>query len=188
MEKIKGFEIISIIAIILSPIIAVGITTYIQNKESKRKDKMEIFKILMTGRLYGWDIASVHALNTLEIVFSDEKDVIKQWKNYYEAACSGTNIQIQQYKLLEEIAKSLGYKDKISWESIQNPYIPTWLSERMENERKYTEGQLSQAELAKEIIEALRNGTLSLEQLFPINRTSEFFGDLLKRNSNSKAE
>lgn len=130
-------EAINILAVIISPIIAVLITKYLQNKENKRKDKIEIFKILMTGRIYGWDIASVHALNIIEIVFSEDKNVISQWKNYYNATCTDDyqNIKIQQTKLLEEIGKTLGYKDKISWESIEKPYIPKWLDERMRKEK-----------------------------------------------------
>lgn len=73
----------------------------------------------MTERIYGWDIASVHALNIVEIVFFEDKNVISQWKNYYNATCTDNhqNMKIQQTKLLEEIEKTLGYKDKISWET-----------------------------------------------------------------------
>ena len=131
-------EIIGILAVIFSPIIAVLVTKYIQDRENKRKDKMEIFKVLMTGRIYpGWDIASVHALNIIEIVFSEDKNVISQWKNYYNATCTDNyqNIKIQQTKLLEEIGKTLGYKEKISWETIEKPYIPKWLDERITKEK-----------------------------------------------------
>lgn len=150
-------EVIGILAVVVSPVIAVLITKYLQNKENKRKDKIEIFKTLMTGRIYGWDIASVHALNIIEIVFSEDKNVISQWKNYYNAACTDNykNIKIQQTKLLEEIGKALGYKDKISWESIEKPYIPRWLDERMEQEKKYVDGQVLQAEAAKMMKELL---------------------------------
>lgn len=156
-------EAINILAVIVSPIIAVLITKYLQNKENKRKDKIEIFKILMTGRIYGWDIASIHALNIIEIVFSEDKNVISQWKNYYSATCTDDyqNIKIQQTKLLEEIGKTLGYKDKISWESIEKPYIPRWLDERMMKERKYIDGQVSQAEVINMIKESLEKGEVS---------------------------
>ena len=43
-------NIINIIAIVLSPIIAVLITRYLSIRTDKKKDKMEIFKILMATR------------------------------------------------------------------------------------------------------------------------------------------
>ena len=150
-------EIINILAVIFSPIIAILITRHLQNRENKRKDKMEIFKILMTGRLYGWDIASIHALNSIEIIFSEDKNVIEQWKKYYASTRTVDikNMQTQQFKLLEEIANSLGYKDKISWETIQNPYIPQWLAEKMEKEKTYIKGQVCQAEILNILYEKL---------------------------------
>ncbi len=35
--------------------------------------------------------------------------------------------KIPNTQLLEEISNSLGYKNKITWESIQNPYVPNGL-------------------------------------------------------------
>lgn len=43
-------------------------------------------------------------------------------------------IQNAQYKLLETIAKSLGYKDKVTWETIQNPYIPDGLMRQQQEQ------------------------------------------------------
>lgn len=37
------------------------------------------------------------------------------------------------YKLLESMAASLGYKDTISWEDIQNPYIPNGMATAFDN-------------------------------------------------------
>ena len=50
-------------------------------------------------------------------------------------------IEQAQYKLLESMAIALGYKDKITWETIQNPYIPDGLVIQLEaqktSQRKY---------------------------------------------------
>ena len=52
-------------------------------------------------------------------------------------------IEHAQYKLLEEIANSLGYKDKITWKTIQNPYIPkglmTQLREQQNSKQTYNQ-------------------------------------------------
>ena len=39
---------------------------------------MQIFKILMTSRIFGWTNESVQAMNLIDIVFADDKDVRKQ--------------------------------------------------------------------------------------------------------------
>lgn len=73
-------SIVNLIAIVVIPIVAVIIGQMLQNRAQKRNDKIQIFKILMTSRVYGWTNESVQALNLLEIVFADDKAVCKQWK------------------------------------------------------------------------------------------------------------
>jgi len=64
-------------------------------------------------------------------VFVDDKTVREAWKDLYDKYCVQNpdetqlrKIQNAQYKLLETISESLGYKDKVTWETIQNPYVP----------------------------------------------------------------
>ena len=45
---------INIAAIILMPVLSVIIGQKLQDRAKKRQDKMEIFKALMTSRVYGW--------------------------------------------------------------------------------------------------------------------------------------
>lgn len=47
-------EWVNLVAVIIIPILAVIIAQYLQNRSEKRKDKMQIFKVLMTSRIYGW--------------------------------------------------------------------------------------------------------------------------------------
>ena len=46
------------------------------------------------------------------------------------------------------MAHSLGYKDKVTWETIQNPYVPKWMVESAQMQREYENGQLEWAKLA----------------------------------------
>ena len=124
-------DILNLIAIIVIPIVAVLIGQHLQNRAEIRKDKMHIFKVLMTSRIYGWTQESVLCLNIIDIVFSDDENVRNAWKDLYDKYCVQNpdetqlkKIQNAQYKLLDTMANSLGYKDKVSWETIQNPYIP----------------------------------------------------------------
>ena len=61
-------DILNLIAIIVIPIVAVLIGQHLQNRAEIRKDKMHIFKVLMTSRIYGWTQESVHCLNIISLL------------------------------------------------------------------------------------------------------------------------
>lgn len=52
-------DIINIIAIIISPIVAVIVGQYLQTKSKKPEDKLEIFKTLMVSRGLGGGLQRV---------------------------------------------------------------------------------------------------------------------------------
>lgn len=66
-----SMEIINLIALIVVPIAAVYIGQKLQDREQKRKDKIQIFKILMTSRIFGWTNDSVQAMNLIDVVFAN---------------------------------------------------------------------------------------------------------------------
>ena len=136
-------DIFNLLAIIIIPIVAVLIGQHLQNRAEIRKDKMQIFKTLMTSRIYGWTPESVNCLNIIDIVFADDKTVREAWKNLYDKYCVQNpnetqlkKIQNAQYKLLETMANSLGYKNKVTWETIQNPYIPDGMVKQWNEQAK----------------------------------------------------
>ena len=162
----KLAEILNLIAIIIIPIIAVLIGQWLQTRSEKRKDKMRIFKTLMTSRVYGWTQESVHCLNIIDIVFADDKKVRNAWKDLYDKYCVQNpdesqlkKIETAQYKLLETMAVSLGYKDKVTWETIQNPYIP--------------KGMLRQIEAQNQSQQAYNNLLLNMQQMMPQSKNPE---------------
>lgn len=151
---------INTIAIIFIPVIAVLIGQWLQKREKQRDDKMQIFRILMTYRFYGWTNESVYALNILDIVFSKDKKVLEQWKIYKDRLTiekpTDTDIkkiEIEKYKLLEIIAKSLNYD--ISWETIQNPYLPQGMVNNLLQQQNY---QNMQSEVMEKFKDLLTNG------------------------------
>ncbi len=159
-------DVLNLIAIIVIPIAAVLIGQWLQNRSEKRKDKMQIFKTLMTSRIYGWTQDSVYCMNIIDIVFADDKKVCNAWKDLYDKYCVQNpdetqlkKIQNAQYKLLETMAISLGYKDKITWETIQNPYIP--------------KGMLQQIETQSQFQQAYNKILLDMQQMMPKNNKSE---------------
>ena len=137
------------IVIIAAPIISVWVAQKLQDRARKRQDKMEIFRTLMTNRIYDWTPQAVYALNSIDIVFSDDDKVRQQWKKYYDTLCVENatetelkKMKIEKDKLLETMANSLGYKDKISWETIQNPYLPKGMVISMNQQQQFQAGQL----------------------------------------------
>ena len=148
-------DVLNLIAIIIAPIAAVLIGQWLQNRSERRKDKLDIFKSLMIER-NGWSSESVRALNIIDIVYADDTNVRMRWKEYYDRLCienpSDTDlkkIKTAQEKLLEAMAVSLGYKDTVTWETIQNPYVPKGMIEAEQMQREYQNGQLAWAKLAE---------------------------------------
>lgn len=160
--------IINAVAIIAIPIIAVVIGQKLQDRDHRRKDKLDIFKILMMNRCMGWSYESTRALNIIDIVFADDEDVRTKWGEYYTLLCIQNPNEMQkkqkqtaQDKLLEAMAKSLGYKDQVTWDKIQNPYIPQGMVDAINQQSVIQAGQ---EKLAGMIDFFARSATQSQEQ------------------------
>ena len=130
---------LNIIAVVLAPVIAVWVGQKLQDRAEKRKDKMSVFKAIMTDR-YGWSRETVLALNSIPIVFANDKAVRDAWKEYYKCLCiqEPNPMGLKQrsealYKLLENMASTLGYDGTINWNDIQNPYIPRGMASSFDN-------------------------------------------------------
>ena len=147
--------IVNVIAIITIPLVAVYIGQFLQNKAEKRKDKMQIFQCLMTKRITGWaGLDAVNALNSIDIVFSDCEAVRKQWAvllSKYRRDITAQEQYREQCKLLELMANDLGYKDKITWDIIQNPYYPEGLAKQIEINSQILDGQVAWANAAGQL-------------------------------------
>lgn len=135
-------EILNLIAIIVIPIAAVIIGQSLQDRSEKRKDKMEIFKTLIYARIYGWTTDSVKAMNLIEIVFSDDKDVCNRWKAYYKEMCIQSteqshleNMGAKQNELIQAMGRALGYNDDFTLEVLQHPYMPEGMSAQIARQR-----------------------------------------------------
>jgi len=148
--------IVNILAVVISPIVAVYIGRWLQERSEKRKEKWIILKTLMSSRDV-WNQESVYALNIIDIVFSDDEKVVKCWREYYDKVCidsltdnDNRKINNAKFKLLEAMAASLGYGDKITWESIQNPYKLKWM---VDEEKLRKDFQISQIKITNKINE-----------------------------------
>lgn len=131
-------------------------------KGIERKDKMYIFSVLMRDRGLGWTDESIKVLNLIDIVFVDDLSVRNQWKEYFNSLALDVSIDInfkkmetEKFKLLEIMSNSLGYKEKITWEHIQNPYVPKWKVDYIKGENEYRENQ---SKIMQNAVESIRRG------------------------------
>jgi hypothetical protein len=77
-----------ILATILSPLIAVRVTEYLNRGRQSRDEQLRIFRTLMTTRASTLDVAHVQALNTIDVAFNGKSSkleaVRRQWKQYLD--------------------------------------------------------------------------------------------------------
>lgn len=167
-------SIINIVAIIDVPILAVVIGQNLQDRSEKRKDKIYVFRHLMSYRSFGYtDQLSVNMLNMVPIVFYKDEAVIEKYNIYIKSLNikpedieqKTKEIDDNKTKMLEEMAKALKYKN-INWELIQNPYIPVGLLNHIEQENIFKQGQVSLAKMVSEKMneEKQTNGKVSAKK------------------------
>ena len=104
-----AWTIINILAVLLSPIIALWISNIVQERKEKRKEKMQILKILMTQRFSVKNIEYVNALNLIDVVFVDSKDIRSAYKNLYNEYASTIDLNNENNRQIfqEKIKKLL---------------------------------------------------------------------------------
>ena len=157
---------INILAIVLSPIVAVGITVWLTQRNEKRKEKMEVFKQLMISRVCASTEDYVKTVNSIDVIFADSKEVRKAWKDLFdEYSNKDSDLDKCRYKhtkLIEAVAQDLGYKNKLEWsEIISNVYIPRWLIETWEQNNVVKEGQKNFAKVMETAAKSLLNENTS---------------------------
>jgi len=114
-------------------------TVWYQNRKEKRDKKVEIFEKLVSTQAM-LDYGKVRALNSIEIVFYGCDDVVSAWREYKKALKIDKEtlsdkdkeaIKKSEILLLEKMAKHLKYKN-ITWDIVDDPYYPNWISQQEE--------------------------------------------------------
>ena len=81
-------DILMVTATALSPVIAVQVTRYLDDRNEERGRKLQIFKTLMATRAYNIAPRHVEALNRIDLEFSaknkKEKAVLDVWMQYLD--------------------------------------------------------------------------------------------------------
>ena len=128
-----------LISAVLSGIFATVVTLWWQNKNQIHQEKVRIFSTLMSKR---YDITAedcVQALNMIDVVFYKDEKVRTAWRDFKNATdmpdteAKPQVITDKRLKMLEVMAKSIGYKD-IHWDDIKEYYYPKGLSDNKRDE------------------------------------------------------
>lgn len=129
---------VSILAILLSPVIAVLVTVSLQGRKEKRNQKLWIFNTLIATRHTPIVDENVRALNMIDVVFHDSARVRQLWHEYFDMLCNeGLNNpngwgqrQKKNLELITEMAKVVGYGAAITHLDVDRVYYPVGLGEQ----------------------------------------------------------
>lgn len=151
-------DFINIIAVVTSPLIAVWVGQLMANRNKVREDKMKLFSVLMSNRIYIWSQEMVYAYNMIDIVFYDDIKVINAWHELYKLLSKTTalseeevhDVSEKKYRLLETMAKSLGYTKKYDWNFVRTTYMPIAMQNEINNQELFKQQEL---EILRKILE-----------------------------------
>lgn len=105
-----------------------------QTADENRRLRMYIFSTLMQERARLYSEEGVKALNLIDTVFSDCKEVREAWTNLYMSYDRSNAIPPHVSRerltvLLQEMAKNLGLASELRLEDLNRIYFPTALEE-----------------------------------------------------------
>lgn len=148
---------VEIIAILLSPLLAWMVTILYQNRAEKRKAKRDLFMVLMAKRKTNPPpIEFVDALNKIDVVFQENKNVRAAAKSYLDSLYEHSILQgtSNSYLLdmLSEMANVLGYKNLRQTE-IDRFYSPKYYGNQLNNQEIFWEEYIRVLQHSKSLAE-----------------------------------
>lgn len=128
----NGSQWLNLLAILLSPLMAVLVSMWVQDRKEKRGQKLLIFQTLVGTRHEPLSSDHVRALNVIDVVFHDTTKVRQLWHEYFDMLSNeGLNNPVgweqRHTKLVEMItamADSLAYRTEITHLDTARIYSP----------------------------------------------------------------
>ena len=138
---------VNILAILLSPVVAVLVTLYLQSRREKRNQKLWIFNTLIGTRHSPIIEENVRALNMIDVVFHDSQRVRELWHEYFNMLGNeGLNNpqgwaqrQKKNLEMITEMAKVLGYGKAITHLDVDRVYYPVGLGAQSQKAQEIAE-------------------------------------------------
>jgi Family of unknown function (DUF6680) len=128
----------TLLAILLSPVIAVLVTLWQQTRKEKRDHKRWILQTLMATRHSPITDETVRALNLIDVEFHDASSVRHLWHEYFDILGNeGLNNpsgwsarQKKNLEMLNEMARMLGYGPAVTHLDVDRVYYPQGLGDQ----------------------------------------------------------
>jgi len=136
--KIRITDIIMIVAVLVDPIVAVFITLWSQSHKDKKTAKRQLFLNLMGVRkTVPLPRHVVAQLNTIDVVFADNRQVVDLWHKYYALLhqLPGEEREHTWLELLAAMAEDLRYPT-LKQTDIDKFYIPQGHVDEVEFQRE----------------------------------------------------
>ena len=142
----------NILLSLISGLIGVLVGCLFNRGYAARKEKLSVLKTLITYRWIPVQTERVTALNIIPVIFSKSTkicnflDAYKKAQNdVTDSLTSSPHMLSQKFnalddayiKLLEEIAKNLGYKNSLPWDKLKSPYIAKYYLDQSGNQIWY---------------------------------------------------
>lgn len=106
-STISWFEILTLIALIAGPVVAVLIARNMDTRRAKHERRMDVFRTLMRTRRTTLSPDHVGALNLVEVEFKDKPTVTTEWIKYFEHLASESPKRSE-----EEISEKMTQEEK----------------------------------------------------------------------------
>ena len=126
-------QIVTVIALIVGPLLAVGITLLAQRLANIRNERLWVFQTLMAYRSDPFNSERIKALALIDVSYRKVPAVRNAWKEYYDALNdpkykdSPNAFEVwrrKQNEMLAEMAQALGYGKDIKYGEIDRVYAP----------------------------------------------------------------
>jgi len=132
-------NIVNIIAILLSPLVAVLVTRWLQKRKERRQDQLTVLASLIATRCEPLSPEAVRSLNVIDLFFHDKPAVRKLWREYYEMLSneglnnpSGYQQRTKKnIELITAMANALGYGKAITHLDVDRVYSPVGMWTQM---------------------------------------------------------
>lgn len=126
---------VHLLAIIISPVVAVLVSMYIQDKKEEKRAKRNILEIMISTRHNQVNEQTVRVMNMIDIIFADDKDVRRLWVEYFlmlnnEGLNNENGNKLRKDKnmeLIHAMANAVGIGAKINLLDLSRIYCPQGL-------------------------------------------------------------
>jgi hypothetical protein len=108
---------LTLLAIVLGPVSAVGITLFFEKSRRTKERRLQILRMLLATRHMPADAQYNVAINLIPAEFNDQADVIAAWRAYYalvrerpDAHDHERRTNVAQAALIYQVMRSVGLK------------------------------------------------------------------------------